>query len=271
VVHKVPTKHLYAHGVQLFDSDSSSDFAILQSSAHEYWARFNSGSLGQTLRYTASKCWATLPWPESVSDETAEVANQLLHLRSDLMARRGCGSNSIYDEFHNPTHHSPDIDRLREMHQLLDRKVMADYGWSDIDTKYQEITQGRAIRLSIPEKSRRELIRRLISLNGKSVSHESKKKIKALKATRMALPDQSTFNFESVANEVGNGFPESQSVVEFLQQQPGWHAKAEILGATGLSDGKWNTAIAELIASGAVERQGERRGARYRVKSGGAS
>ncbi len=271
MVHKVPTINLYAHGVQLFDSDSSSDFAILQSSAHEYWARFNSGSLGQTLRYTASKCWATLPWPESVSDETAEVANQLLHLRSDLMARRGCGSNSIYDEFHNPNHRSTDIDRLREMHQLLDRMVMVDYGWSDIDTKYQEIAQGRSIRLSIPEKSRRELIRRLILLNGNSVSHVGKKKSKALKATRMASPDQSTFNFESVANEVGNGLLESKSVVEFLREQPGWHAKAEILEATGLSDGKWNTAIAELIASGAVERQGERRGARYRVKSGGAS
>lgn len=271
VVHKVPTKNLYAHGVQLFDSDSLSDLAILQSSAHEYWARFNSGSLGQTLRYTASKCWATLPWPDRVSDETVEVANQLLNLRSELMARRGCGSNSIYDEFHNPTHHSPDIDQLRELHQLLDRKVMLDYGWSDIDTKYQEISQGRAIRLSISEKSRRELIRRLIVLNGNSASHVGREKPKAIKAVRMASPSQSNFNFESVAKEVGNGHSESQSVVEFLRQKPGWHAKSEILDATGLSDGKWNAAIAELIESCAVERQGERRGARYRIKSGGAS
>ena len=36
--------------------------------------------------------------------------------------------------------------------------------------------------------------------------------------------------------------------------------------ATGLPDGTWNTAITQLLASGDVERQGEKRGTRYFLK-----
>ncbi|CAN7279815.1 Eco57I restriction-modification methylase domain-containing protein [Acidovorax sp. LjRoot117] len=271
VVHKVSTISLYAHGVQLFDSESQFDFAILQSSVHEYWARFTSGSLGQTLRYTASKCWATLPWPLNVSDETANVAGQLLTFRSELMERRGCGSNSIYEEFHDPKHHSADINRLREMHQALDRKVMDDYGWSDICTNYQMVKQGKATRLSISEDSRRELIKRLVLLNAKNAPPETKRKQKALTTTRTSLPGQSDFNFESIASEVGTQLPCSLSVVDFLKQRPGWHAKADIVIGAGISEREWSGAIAELTASGEVERQGEKRGTRYRVKQGSGS
>ena len=51
--------------------------------------------------------------------------------------------------------------------------------------------------------------------------------------------------------------------MEFLKASSGWHAKADILGATGITDGQWNAAINDLIAGGRVERQGEKRGARY--------
>ena len=59
------------------------------------------------------------------------------------------------------------------------------------------------------------------------------------------------------------------AVVEYLKADSGWHAKADILAATGITDGQWNAAIADLIAGGRVERQGERRGARYRYSEDG--
>jgi hypothetical protein len=49
----------------------------------------------------------------------------------------------------------------------------------------------------------------------------------------------------------------------------GWHAKADILAATGITDGQWNDAISALIGGGRVERRGERRGARYSIFQGG--
>ncbi len=57
----------------------------------------------------------------------------------------------------------------------------------------------------------------------------------------------------------------ADAIVDFLSSSRGWHAKSDIVAATGLSDGQWNTVIADLVARGLVERQGERRGARYRL------
>jgi len=60
------------------------------------------------------------------------------------------------------------------------------------------------------------------------------------------------------------------AVFDFLRTHEGWHTKADILVATHISDAKWKPTIDDLMASGRIERQGERRGARYRaVKNGG--
>ncbi len=61
------------------------------------------------------------------------------------------------------------------------------------------------------------------------------------------------------------------AILGFLSANGGLHAKSEILSGTGINDGQWNSGIAELIASGRVERQGEKRGARYRAKQFGGT
>ncbi len=53
------------------------------------------------------------------------------------------------------------------------------------------------------------------------------------------------------------------TIREVLARFPGGAAKSDVLAATGLPDGTWNTAIAQLLATGDVERQGEKRGTRY--------
>lgn len=53
------------------------------------------------------------------------------------------------------------------------------------------------------------------------------------------------------------------AIREVLARFPGGAAKSDVLAATGLPDGTWNTAIAQLLATGDVERQGEKRGTRY--------
>lgn len=55
-------------------------------------------------------------------------------------------------------------------------------------------------------------------------------------------------------------------IQNYLQAHPGWHGKAAILEATGVDAGAWNAAIKELLEGGKVERQGEKKGARYRAK-----
>lgn len=55
------------------------------------------------------------------------------------------------------------------------------------------------------------------------------------------------------------------SLVRFQSSRASWHAKAEILVSTGMSNGKWNAAISKLIANLNIQRQGEKPGAHYRM------
>lgn len=53
------------------------------------------------------------------------------------------------------------------------------------------------------------------------------------------------------------------AIREVLARFPSGAAKSDVLSAIGIPDGTWNTAITQLLASGDVERQGEKRGTRY--------
>lgn len=58
----------------------------------------------------------------------------------------------------------------------------------------------------------------------------------------------------------------TRAIEGFLSAHPGWHGKSAILAATGTDAAAWNAAIKELLEAGKVERQGEKKGARYRGK-----
>ena len=63
--------------------------------------------------------------------------------------------------------------------------------------------------------------------------------------------------------------PEPQApadLLDYLRHNPGWHGKDALLTATRFPDHRWNAEIKRLIDSGQVEREGERRGARYRFR-----
>lgn len=62
-----------------------------------------------------------------------------------------------------------------------------------------------------------------------------------------------------------NGSNPTAKILGFLEANQGWHAKSDILEVTGIPTAQWNATIASLIAEGKVERQGEKRGTRYRL------
>lgn len=55
------------------------------------------------------------------------------------------------------------------------------------------------------------------------------------------------------------------AITGFLQAHPGWHARSAIVPGAGIAANTWNAAINALLEAGKVERQGKRKGARYRV------
>jgi len=56
-----------------------------------------------------------------------------------------------------------------------------------------------------------------------------------------------------------------QSIESFFASNDGWYSKNEVLQRTSISANDWQSTIAQLLADGLVERQGERRGAKYRA------
>ena len=163
----------------------------------------------------------------------------------------------------------------------LNEKVLDAYGWSDIDLKHgfhlvDYLPKGRNLRYMICESARLEILRRLSELNRQRHEEEVAKELHGGTATRSTAraPErrrttsadsaQPVFDFEAGTAATTNGATSVTAILGFLRAHDGWHAKADILAATGITDGQWNAAIADLIAGGRIERQGERRGTQYR-------
>jgi hypothetical protein len=51
------------------------------------------------------------------------------------MIRNNEGLTKTYNRFHRPNECSPDILRLRELHDIMDRAVLDAYGWHDLQPK----------------------------------------------------------------------------------------------------------------------------------------
>ncbi|MCZ7679815.1 MAG: N-6 DNA methylase [Sandaracinaceae bacterium] len=58
-----PTDRVFSKELAVFVLESSSAFAVLQSRTHEPWARLLSSSMKTDLRYAASDCFETFPFP----------------------------------------------------------------------------------------------------------------------------------------------------------------------------------------------------------------
>jgi hypothetical protein len=164
----------------------------------------------------------------------------------------------------------------------MDLTVTQAYGWTDLSLNhcFQEVSylpENDRIRFTISEEVRLEVLRRLSELNRQrneaKVSQSPPVKFTARASTRAKLGgltanaalNQPSFDFESGTAMPVKGVTPTLAILGFLNASVGWHAKIDILAATGITDGQWNTAIAELIASCKVERRGERRGARYKA------
>ena len=282
-----------SHSVKLFAYSDDASFTTMQSIVHEVWARQHSGKLGQTLAYNLSRAFATFPWPRE--KRAAECGSSLLRLRHALCAARHIGLTDLYNFMHSPLEVDADVERLRSAHVKIDQETVAAYGWNDLDLEHgfhevPYLPENDRVRFTISETARVEVLRRLSELNRQRYEEEVALSLHGSKATdtakrtprtKSASSPQPSFDFDAIpANE--SSYPmaaepranyqagPAHAITEYLSTNVGWHAKADVLAAIGITDGQWNAAIAELIASGRIERQGEKRGTRYRFVGDGA-
>jgi hypothetical protein len=193
----VPNPMAFSHAIGVFSFESYGAFGVLQSRLHETWARFFSSSLGDGLRYTPSDCFETFPFPRNWQTNAALEAagKEYYEYRAGLMARNNQGLTATYNRFHDPDETDPDILKLRDLHDAMDRAVLDAYGWSNIqptctflldyeDDETDEETAGKACkkkpwRYRWPDDVRDEVLARLLALNQERAAEEKATEAKA--------------------------------------------------------------------------------------------
>jgi hypothetical protein len=88
--------------------------------------------LKDDLQYTPSECFETFPANWETHSTLEAIGKRYYEFRAKLMVRNNEGLTQTYNRFHDPNEFHPDILKLRQLHDEMDRAVLAAYGWNDI-------------------------------------------------------------------------------------------------------------------------------------------
>jgi hypothetical protein len=176
----IPASAVPSDRLDVFTTANMLTFCVLQSRAHEAWARFFGSTLKDDLMYSLSDCFETFPFPRDLErrDALEHIGNQYFEFRAQLMKCENHGMTTTYNQFHNPDCDHPGIQTLRQFHDEMDRTVLDAYGWSDLkpvcefipefdDEEDEESGQGRRkkYRYRWPDDIRDEVLARLLEVN----------------------------------------------------------------------------------------------------------
>lgn len=265
----------------LYFFDSYAEFACLQSSLHIVWTYWTCGLMGtSTLKYSTTDALET--WPMPSSDYVSKLSNfgrDYHSNREELIVSESIGLTQLYNRFHDPSEVDSRFEKMRHLHREMDIAVIHAFGWDDLDLEHgfhpvPYLPENDRVRFTISDRARLEVLRRLSELNHQRHEEELSQALhgsSGTRALRRAASDtsaQPSLDFKPGAAVIANGATPSSAILSFLGAHDGWRAKADVLAATRITDGQWNIAIADLISVGKVERQGEKRGTRYRIQPG---
>lgn len=295
---RVTGKRVYSNAIAIIASDDFSLAGVISSSLHEVWARRYGSYNLMLIRYSPSDLFDTFPLPRDLVGDLRAEGEKYFSARSRIMSSSQIGLTDFYNAIHNPKEIGRDFESFRELQVELDTLVARSYGWGDIDLEHgfhtvSYLASGDEVRFTISEAARLELLRRLLELNRQRYEEEVEAGLHGSKTagkgtrkpgvtrTENAPSRQPSFDFDSTSSNDGTYRKAAEqralyqagpthAIVEYLKAHADWHAKSDIVAATGITDGHWSAAIADLIANGKVERQGEKRGARYRIVTEGA-
>ncbi len=184
-----PTDRIFAETLFVFPLPTQTAFAILQSRIHESWARLLSSSMKTDLRYTASDCFETFPFPDS--DPRAEIAELqeigevLYTTRARWLVETNQGLTEAYNHLKNPHDLDPRAVELRLLHEQMDRAVLDAYGWTDLAVPPFATPETEAERRAL-ETFTDEVIDRLFVLNGERAEQERREGLDAAGARKPA-------------------------------------------------------------------------------------
>lgn len=179
---RVSPHNIFSHKLIVIPERSLALFPCLQSRVHELWNRFAGSTYADALTYNPSDVFETFPFPPNYeADAALEAIGQTYHdHRAELMVAADEGMTMTYNRFHKDSETGPDIQRLRELHDEMDRVVLRAYGWDDLvetlkpeflteDTDDDHTYQGRYFW---PAAQRDLVLSRLLALNAERYEEE---------------------------------------------------------------------------------------------------
>ena len=195
-----PTNYVYLNTTYVFTTERWDQYAIVQSTLHEVWARKYSMSLKQDLQYSPSDCFVNFPFPEGLwqiaNPSLAEIGERYHEHRRSLMRQLWLGLTDIYNLFH--THGlTPErvakvskkskeeaetgyqgILELRRLHRQLDLAIRDAYGWTDLDLGHdfhevETLPENDRVRYTISPAARKEVLKRLLALNHERAAQQA--------------------------------------------------------------------------------------------------
>jgi hypothetical protein len=167
---QVDSLQIFQHSLGILNLENWQDFACLQSSVHDSWARQASSSLGDTLRYTLTDSFETFPLIGSYNSDVDSLGKEYHKFRKDFLISRQIGITTAYNIFHNPTERDQEISTFRDLRRAMDAAVVSAYGWNDLDLQHgfhevPYLPESDRVRFTISEAARAEVLRRLSELN----------------------------------------------------------------------------------------------------------
>jgi hypothetical protein len=177
-ISRVPTNAVFNMQVKVLFFDGWKEFAVLQSSIHEVWARWLCGTTeASTLRYSTSAVLETWPMP-SMTEELERVGERYATLRDEIRQGESVGLTDLYNRFHDPSDASASILAQRKLHREMDLAVLRAFEWSDIDLdldfrEVEYLPENDRLRLTVSEGARTELLKRLAALNHERYAQEA--------------------------------------------------------------------------------------------------
>ncbi|KZS56945.1 Eco57I restriction-modification methylase domain-containing protein [Rhizobium anhuiense] len=173
---------IFGHTMVVMIDGGATNFAVLQSKVHEIWTRTFAASMKDDQRYIPGDCFETFPFPAGYqTDDILERAGQTYHdHRASLMIDANEGMTKTYNRFHNSEERSEPIQRLRELHDEMDRAVLSAYGWDDLAdelrpeflTEETEDDHTYQSRYFWNAESRDRVLARLLALNAERHAEE---------------------------------------------------------------------------------------------------
>lgn len=129
----LPNPMVFANTLAIIAHSTFDMFGVLQSRVHECWARLLSSTMKDDLRYTPTDAFETFPLPnEAKLNQVSSPAQEYYEFRAMLMVANNEGLTKTYNRFHDPHETSPEIKKLRDLHDEMDRVVLTAYGWNDL-------------------------------------------------------------------------------------------------------------------------------------------